>query len=51
MSEALSNSVMDVAFEGKKHGDTIKISIPKVLVVLNRIAGSYTMTELQTILA
>jgi hypothetical protein len=41
---------MDAVFGDKKHGATIKTSIPNIIVALNRIAESFTMVELQTIL-
>lgn len=44
-------SGINVAFGDKKHGDTIKTSIPGIIPILNRIADSFLMGELQTILA
>ena len=41
---------VDVAFGDKKHGDTIKKSIPQLIAIFNRIGDSYLMGELQAIL-
>jgi hypothetical protein len=46
----MSISMITWAFRDKKHGDTIKTSIPGIIPILNRIADSYTMGELQAIL-
>jgi hypothetical protein len=42
---------MDAVFGDKKHGDTIKTSIPNIIAALNRIADSCMMADLQEILA